>query len=1222
MNDSESGPDQLNELAHDFAERFRRGERPSLTEYAVKYPALAADIRELFPAMALIEQFGSVAGPIAGTSARTATPDGSAPRQLGEYRILREVARGGMGIVYEAVQESLGRHVALKVLPFQSLANATHRERFRREARAAANLHHSNIVPVFGVGEHDGIHYFAMQFIQGQALDSVLHEVSRLRRARASEVGGMAEATHPPARVVRGEDLSASLAGGLLTGRFSGKAPEEHDRLTDKPVTADQCSRNSKTDPGHGPSGSTSEVLAGKSGFGTRSDAQYFRSVAQVGIQVADALSYAHQQGVLHRDVKPSNLLLDSQGTVWVTDFGLAKSEGTDELTGPGDFVGTLRYTAPERFEGQDDVRSDVFSLGLTLYEMVTLRPAFAASGRAQMIERLLHEQPRPPRKCDAHVPQDLDTLILKAIAKEPGQRYQSAGELADDLRQFLADRPIRARRSRWTERLWRWCRRNPAVATLTTTVALLLVAVAVGSGVAALRLGAALADANGNLNRALTAEVDADVNRWRGHLLDARASHLSRASGQRFAALASLRQAVTIARDRGMPPERFDEMRSEAIAALALPDLYVERWWDGWPKGTQGLSFAGDQDIYARAEGDGTVSVRRVADDREFRRLPALGGPICVLLSPDGRSLLQYQKAAPFRGRLWNLSGASPAALFEESALDAYPCYSADGGKIALTHRDGAISVYDPTTGRRVHNLPPDTVVTHPWIDLHPYAPFVAVSSYYHPELLIRDLRSGAVVARLRPPWRGGGYATWHPAGRSICIGQGDGDEVRVYDFDPTAPGLAYRRSLHSKSGGGTFITFDRAGDRATVVGWGGTFGLFDFGTGRLLFETLGESVVGYPHFDASGGRLATAVRLQEAKVGLWSVGNGHECRTLLQGRPPYALRAPAVSPDGRLLAINILSEGLVLFDLATNHELAAIPFKAGPVGRIGSFRFEPSGALLTASMDGCFRWPVRPDPSTTGRLRLGPPERLPFHEGGAIASSRDGRVIAQAMYDGYGMQPYAGGWILHPEQPGKPRRVMAGASGANAAVSPDGRWVAFGVHLRHVCVFEAATGREVWRSPPGSHHCQFTPDGRWLVTDANGCRCYIAGTWEPGPQLGPGELYCVSADSRLAVLGKTDGYGYFRLVEVETGRELARIEPPERYAGLATFTPDGTRLVANSKDGVSVWDLRLIRQGLSELGLDWDAPPFSPESPRADNPPLEVQIVGTDLPRRHTGQ
>src|SRR5207302_4659516 len=177
---------------------------------------------------------------------------------------------------------------------------------------------------------------------------------------------------------------------------------------------------------------------------------------------------------VLHRDVKPSNLLLDLHGTVWVTDFGLAKDEGED-LTHTGDVVGTLRYMAPERFSGVSDPRSDVYSLGLTLYELATLRPAFDETDRGRLVRQILHQEPPAPRRLDRHVPRDLETIILKAVAKEPGRRYPTAEALAGDLRRFLSDRPVRARRSSWTERGWRWCRRNPALAGLGGAVAALL---------------------------------------------------------------------------------------------------------------------------------------------------------------------------------------------------------------------------------------------------------------------------------------------------------------------------------------------------------------------------------------------------------------------------------------------------------------------------------------------------------------------------------------------------------------------------------------------------------------------------------------------------------------------------------------------------------------------------------------------------------------------------
>ena len=197
-------------------------------------------------------------------------------------------------------------------------------------------------------------------------------------------------------------------------------------------------------------------------------------------MQAAEALAYAHHQKVLHRDIKPSNLLLDLQGTVWVTDFGLAKAEGTDALTQAGDIVGTLRYMAPERFQGQADARSDVYALGLTLYEMLTLEPAFAADERARLIDKILHEEPSKPRQLDPRIPRDLETIALKAIAKEPSDRYPTASELAEDLRRYLADRPILARRASALEQARRWCRRNPLVAASLATVAAALVAVAV----------------------------------------------------------------------------------------------------------------------------------------------------------------------------------------------------------------------------------------------------------------------------------------------------------------------------------------------------------------------------------------------------------------------------------------------------------------------------------------------------------------------------------------------------------------------------------------------------------------------------------------------------------------------------------------------------------------------------------------------------------------------
>ena len=177
---------------------------------------------------------------------------------------------------------------------------------------------------------------------------------------------------------------------------------------------------------------------------------------------MADALAYAHQRGVLHRDIKPSNLLLDAVGNVWVTDFGLAKFEEGEDLSQSQDVVGTLRYMAPERFRGVSDRRCDIYALGATLYELLTLQPVFESADRLRLIDQVVHEPPAPPRQLDRRIPRNLETIILKALAKDPQDRFATADELAAELRRFLENRPIRSRPISASERIWRWCKRNP----------------------------------------------------------------------------------------------------------------------------------------------------------------------------------------------------------------------------------------------------------------------------------------------------------------------------------------------------------------------------------------------------------------------------------------------------------------------------------------------------------------------------------------------------------------------------------------------------------------------------------------------------------------------------------------------------------------------------------------------------------------------------------------
>ncbi|MCY2968756.1 MAG: serine/threonine-protein kinase [Planctomycetota bacterium] len=421
MSHSESFSGEVLELAEEFLARYRKGERPSLAEYVERYPHLAEQIREVFPAMALMENIGiEESAPAAGhqDGARSSEPE---LKQLGDYRIIREAGRGGMGIVYEAEQVSLGRHVALKVLPKQLLLDSKQKRRFEREAKAAAKLHHTNIVPVFGVGEHDGMQYYVMQFIQGLGLDQVLKELRQLR-----------EGTNAQKEKANGVGTAAEMARSLMEGAFErtvigAEDPEAGGGISNVATQlqpgvpgvgniADEKAPAS-TDSSMGSlSGSLSGSVVLPGQFGSSSSAKvrkatYWQSVAQIGVQVASALQYAHDQGILHRDIKPSNLLLDLRGTVWITDFGLAKANDQQEITHTGDILGTLRYMPPEAFEGKSDPRGDVYSLGLSLYELLALKPAFEENNRHRLIHRVTNADMARLETLNPEIPRDLATI-------------------------------------------------------------------------------------------------------------------------------------------------------------------------------------------------------------------------------------------------------------------------------------------------------------------------------------------------------------------------------------------------------------------------------------------------------------------------------------------------------------------------------------------------------------------------------------------------------------------------------------------------------------------------------------------------------------------------------------------------------------------------------------------------------------------------------------------
>jgi len=382
--ESTSGPAfddaEVARLLREYEAELALGRKPDRAALLARRPEIAEELAACLDGLEFVH---AAAPQLRGD----AEPQGRPPTALGDFRIVREIARGGMGVVYEAEQVSLGRRVAVKVLPESATADPRRLVRFRNEAEAAAQLHHSRIVPVYAVGHEQGLHYFAMQLIEGLTLADVVAELRALRTGARSGRAGDAAATEALDAVAR--DRTHSIEG-------------------------------------------------------------WCRSVARLGRDAAEALEHAHARGVVHRDVKPANLLIDRRGELWITDFGLAASRRpTARLTLTGDLLGTVRYMSPELTLARRapvDHRTDVYSLGVTLYEALTLERAFRGDDPGRMIRAIRVEEPPAVRRGNSAVPPDLETIVRKAMAKVPADRYASAQEMADDLGRHLQGLPIRGR--------------------------------------------------------------------------------------------------------------------------------------------------------------------------------------------------------------------------------------------------------------------------------------------------------------------------------------------------------------------------------------------------------------------------------------------------------------------------------------------------------------------------------------------------------------------------------------------------------------------------------------------------------------------------------------------------------------------------------------------------------------------------------------------------------
>jgi WD40 repeat protein/serine/threonine protein kinase/tetratricopeptide (TPR) repeat protein len=1078
-------------IVEEITRRFQRGEEVDLDEYARGHPEWAVVLGSLLSPLRVLADFGLTA-----ISAPSSGPPPSPvvlPMALGDFIVRREVGRGGMGIVYEAEQVSLGRRVALKILSTAGALDSQASRRFQVEAQAAAGLDHAHIIPVYAIGSHDDVAFYAMQFIEGASLAEIVVAFRRLRD------GGIAPGS---AETV---SLPVALALDLMPDRFGPGGTE-----TRKGPTPDI--RNS----------------------------DYVRAVVRLAAQAAEALDHAHERGVLHRDVKPANLLLDRFGKLWVADFGLARIMGSETMTVQGSLAGTLRYMSPEQVLGKRalvDRRSDLYSLGATLYELLTLELAIQGHERWEKLSRIDDEEPRPIRRLNPAVPRDLAVIVAKAMAKDVSGRYETALEFGEDLRRFLEGRPVKARRAGAWEQVVRWGRRNPAVASLLTALVVVFF-----TGFAAVTVLWRRAESEANrANR--TAEAQAEARAAQANL---------RIQAQAQAAARDLEHAMDLARrgdaDQGLlwmaealrqvPPERPELVRM-ARANLAA-------WTDRGPSLKAILEhhaavpqavFRPDGRAVLTGSMDGTAQVWDATSGRP------IGPPLkhgnhtfTVAFSPDGRLILTG--GSDGKARIWQAATGRPAGP-------------------TLVHSGDIRSVRFSPDGRLVSTLSTDRTMRVWNIAVRP-----AWSLAVHDDVVAAD---------------------FSPDGRSLLTVGVDG-AARLWE---AATGRPIRAIRHPDD---RIIGASLSPDHRLIAttGKAGATRLWEAASGRPVGAIMRhDTAYMLLIFSPDSKLLLTTGAGRTAR--LWDTATGRGIGPVM--RHAGEVYAASFSPDGQLILTGSRDHTARLWDAASGRPVGS-PLRHGLF--VKSVAFSPDGTLiLTAADDGTARlWGpgdgdlaanapgIDGDPDEGDGGPPSPNPGVPF-ETAAFSPDR-GRVLLASRTDGVARMVETDiGQPIGPPMAHRWSWVRA------AAFSPDGRRIATSSHSRgpeeanstsSTCqIWDAVTARPCSPLLPHANYVAalaFRPDGKVLATGDYSGLVHIWDTetgTRPGPPLAAGSIVvslAFSPNGQLLAAGTAEPRHRAVLWDLEAG--LPRGEPlrfKRQVIGLA-FSRDGRRLAIASDD------------------------------------------------------
>jgi len=1016
------------------------------------------------------------------------------------HKVAGEIARGGMGIVYRARQLTPPRDVALKMLLPHQLASAGMAERFRQEARALADLEHPNILPVYQLGEHDGIPFFTMKLATGGTL---------------------------------------AQRKGQLRGQW--------------------------------------------------------RAIAELVATLAEAVQFAHERGVLHRDLKPGNVLFDEPGRAYVSDFGLAKLLGNDtELTRSIEFLGTPHYVAPEvaaRSAKDATTASDIYSLGAILYELLAGHPPFEAEGVPALLKKIVEEAPLLPSKAQSKtqnpksrsqiVPRDLDVICLKCLAKEPARRYASARELADDLRRWMEGRTILARPATRLERVHSWARRNPALAAMSGTLALILVAAVIWE-----------ARSNRQLQQTLSGSLlrQAQLERSSGH------------AGQRFETLALVSRAAAQFRASGSSLSLSNKvsLRSEIAAALALPDLRATtRWRVHVPHLESEFDFTADLDRYAATTADGGFLVASTRDQNPIHHVagstnnPAIklrlhpNGLWAAARFRDGHSELHALTSTNQPVRHWR-GVPNTGALFEFA-----PAGDLFAVVVPVSREQRLAEIIDLKNGATNAQVPPAAATT---LAFDPTGTHLALAGS---ELAVWRL-SDTNKLWSAPLTHEASALAWLPNGSRLAIAldrrrptvretllkncpvlifnAASGRQESVFDeFNSRVARLAF----HPKNGWLAAATWD---DGLICIGT-------EWDSGRLFSEGAHRVL----KFSSDGARLGCAPT-REA-LGLLDVATPSAFRAWQTGARTEEAFTMAVSHDGKWI-VTASATTVHLWDALARAEIdsRSLPTKSFWVEVL----FGPANGCVyySAASFGVRR--VALTNSTDGRLRFGGEQNIGGPNGFmAVGFSDDRRSLVVGEHHGRG-SPGADGptvWLWPDADPTRARKLAEDFPLLGYRVIPRSRWaVTTALVQPDVWIWNFETGERL-RSLglTGRASSEATANGRWLVArtrDEFGA--WEVGTWKrlshwpARPDEASMNLFS-SPDSRLVATHNPGGR--FVLRELPSGAEVILLTPPHTISvQYHQFSPDSARLLFMGNNGQMFdWDIGEIRRELSKLELDW---------------------------------